>query len=110
MHPVRSIDLERLPEIRAALAHWVSVARERFHLEEVYLYGSFARGNPHEGSDIDLILIGPFTGKLSYRIESVLLTTDLPIQPLCYTRAVWQAMIEAKNPLALEVMRTSRTL
>ncbi len=110
MHTVRSIDLDRLPEIRAALSEWVRFARERFRLEEVYLYGSFGRGNPHEGSDIDLILVGPFTGKLPYRIEAVLLTTDLPIQPLCYTRAEWEAMIAAKNPLALEVVKTGQAL
>ncbi|MGH9363333.1 MAG: nucleotidyltransferase domain-containing protein [Thermoanaerobaculia bacterium] len=99
-----------MPEIRAALSDWVTTARRRFHLEEVHLFGSFARGNPHEGSDIDLVLIGPFTGKLPYRIESVLLTTDLPIQPLCYTRDEWQAMVAAGNPLALEVLRGGRTL
>jgi len=110
MHSIRSIDLERLPEIRAALSEWARKAREDLHLVEVLLYGSFARGDPHEGSDIDLVLIGPFSGKLPQRIERVLGTTDLPIQPLCYTPEEWAAMLSAGNPLAVEVMRTGRPL
>ena len=110
MHSVRSIDLDRLPEIRAALSDWAQKAREEFRLVEVRLYGSFARGDPHEGSDIDLVLIGPFTGKFPERIERVLGTTDLPIQPLCYTQEEWAAMVAAGNSLAVEVMRTGRPL
>ncbi|MBI2899918.1 MAG: nucleotidyltransferase domain-containing protein [Planctomycetes bacterium] len=106
MHPVRSIDLECLPELRDALTSWLDRARATFRLDRAYLFGSFARGNPHEGSDIDLVLIGPFRGKMPYRITSVLLTTDLPVQPLCYTPEEWEAMVREGNPLALEVMRT----
>jgi len=81
-----------------------------FRLAEVRLYGSFARGDPHEGSDIDLVLIGPFSGKFPERIERVLETTDLPIQPLCYTPEEWAAMVAAGNPLAVEVMGTGKLL
>lgn len=110
MHTVRSIDIERLPEIREALTQWLKEAAQEFRLEGAYLYGSFARGNPHEGSDIDLVLIGPFTGKLPYRIASVLGTTDLPIQPLCYRREEWQAMLDGDNSLAIEVARTGKVV
>jgi hypothetical protein len=110
MHPLRSIDLERLPEIRRALREWLRRARVDFTLDEVYLYGSFARGDAHEGSDIDLVLIDPFTGKLPDRIARVLATTELPIQPLCYTPAEWGAMLDAANPLAIAVMRTGKAL
>jgi hypothetical protein len=79
-------------------------------LDKAYLYGSFARGNPHEGSDIDLILIGPFVGKLPYRILRVLATTDLPIQPLCYTPDEWQGMLQGGNSLAAEVVRTGQVV
>jgi uncharacterized protein len=81
MHPVCSIDLDRLPEVRAALTEWVEQVQKRFQLEAVYLFGSFAAGNPHQGSDIDLVLVGPFTGKLPERIWRVLETTDLPSSP-----------------------------
>ncbi len=107
---MRSIDLERLPEVCRALAAWIETVRQELRLEEVYLHGSFARGKIHEGSDIDVVLIGPFEGKLPYRIARVLGTTDLPIEPLCYTREEWQEMVRAGNSLALEVERTGRRL
>jgi predicted nucleotidyltransferase len=106
MHPIRSIDLDRLPEVRAALTSWLARARERFRLSETYVYGSFARGRPHEGSDIDLVLIGPFRGKMPYRIAEVLGTTDLPVQPLCFTPEEWKTMAAEGNPLAAEVLRS----
>lgn len=104
MHPIRRIDLDRLPELREALTAWLAHARKVFRLEKVCLFGSFARGTPHEGSDIDLVLIGPFEGKLPYRIAEVLMTTDLPIEPLCYTPQEWQTMVDEGNSLALEVL------
>jgi predicted nucleotidyltransferase len=110
MHTVRSIDLDHLPELRDSLSRWVEWARTELKLEEVHVYGSFARGDLHEGSDIDLILVGPFSGKLPYRIAAVLGTTDLPLQPLCYTPEEWRTLREAQNPLALEVLRTGRRL
>jgi hypothetical protein len=105
-----ALDLDRLPEIRDALTAWLRTARREFALEEVYLYGSFARGSPHEGSDIDLVLVGPFSGKLPYRIAAVLATTDLPIEPLCYTRDEWEGMVAGGNPFAAEVVRTGKRL
>lgn len=110
MDPIRRIDLDRLPELREALTAWLAHARKAFRLEKVYLFGSFARGTPHEDSDIDLVLIGPFEGKMPYRITSVLMTTELPIEPLCYTPQEWQAMIDEEKPFALEVLRSYSNL
>lgn len=110
MPTVRSIDLDRLPEIRRALDAWLREVFRRFGLRRAYLYGSFARGCPHEGSDIDLVLIGPFRGKMPYRVIDVLGTTDLPVQPLCYTPEEWDRMVESANPLAMEVLASGREI
>jgi len=32
-------------------------------IKEVYLFGSFAKGEVHEASDIDLIIVGDFKEK-----------------------------------------------
>lgn len=35
-----------------------------FNIEEIFLYGSYAKGNAHEWSDVDIALISPdLTGK-----------------------------------------------
>ncbi|MCX7918562.1 MAG: nucleotidyltransferase domain-containing protein [bacterium] len=57
----------------------------KYSIHRIYLFGSFARNQLHEGSDIDLIIVGDFQGKMFERIATVLQLTDLPIEPLVYT-------------------------
>lgn len=73
-------------------------------IKRVLVYGSFARRELHEGSDIDIIIIGGFKGKMHERILDVLRETDLPIEPLCYTENEFQKMLENKNPLIMEAL------
>jgi len=78
----------------------------------VYLFGSFATGNIHEGSDIDLVLVGQFKERFQERIFRVLELNDenLPIEPLCYRPDELEAMIQEGNPFVLEVLKTGREL
>jgi len=62
----------------------------RLRPRRILVFGSVARGDVHEGSDIDLILIGDFSGSRRDRIDLVLeVVWDLGIrrgvEPLVYT-------------------------
>lgn len=51
------------------------------------LYGSFARGDNHADSDVDLVVVSPrFDGNQSWRDKEILwettITTDNPIKPI----------------------------
>ena len=72
--------------------------KETLPVTEVYLYGSVARGEVHEGSDIDLIIVGDFKERMFERIGKVLELTDLPIEPLVYTEEEWKALKGESNP------------
>lgn len=50
----------RYPVHRIAdkLLPYLQVLVERFHPEQVILFGSYAYGNPDENSDVDLLVIG----------------------------------------------------
>jgi uncharacterized protein len=61
-------------------------------------YGSFARGDVHEGSDVDLIVVGDFRERFHERPGSVRELTDLPVEALCYTPDEFAAMVESGNP------------
>jgi predicted nucleotidyltransferase len=74
----------------------------------VYLYGSFARGDFHEGSDIDLIIVGEFKGKMPQRIGTILDLTSLPVEPLVYTEAEFEQMKD--RPFLKEVLATAKEL
>lgn len=103
MHKLRRIDLERSEEIFEKLRELASVLKSRYGAKKVYLYGSFARREFHEGSDIDLIVVGDFGGKMWHRIQKVLDLTDLPVEPLVYTEAEFEEIKDRpffKNVLA----------
>lgn len=80
--------------------------KNTFPIEKIYLYGSFARGEIHEGSDIDLPIIGDFRERFFERIGLILGLTGLPIEPLVYIREELQQPRTSQNPFIEEILRT----
>ena len=58
-------------------------------VDKLLFFGSFAKGNPHRWSDIDLIIVSQkFKGKKSYKRARKLYdywSLDYPVDFLCYT-------------------------
>ncbi len=104
------IDLEDREGIHKELLRFVEVLKQKLPVSQVYLFGSFAHGKVHEGSDIDLVIIGDFQERLFARIEQVLQLTDLPIEPLVYTPAEFEEMVKNANPFLLHVLQEGRKL
>jgi len=92
------------PDLMAALRSFAVDVRSRFRVDRIVLFGSAARGSMHEGSDIDLIVIGDFSERFHRRIAALLDLTDLPVEPLCYTPAEFERLVEEKNPFILEAL------
>lgn len=99
------VNIERREEILEALRNFVKELKEGLPVQEVFLYGSFATGAIHEGSDIDLVVVGDFKERFFQRIGRILEITDLPIEPLVYTPEEFKAMQEAKNPYIMGVLK-----
>jgi len=64
--------------------------KEEYNAESVILYGSYARGEATEDSDVDLFIIAPTKERFFERMATVLrLTRDLhnklPLQPIVLT-------------------------
>lgn len=91
-------------DLEDRLVGFLRKIKPRFEIKRVLVFGSFARRELHEGSDIDIIIIGGFKGRMHERILAVLRETDLPIEPFCYTESEFQKMLENKNPLIMEVL------
>ena len=104
------IDLEDREGIQRELLRFVGVLKERLPVSKVYLFGSFAHNRVHEGSDIDLIIVGDFQERLFTRIERILELTDLPIEPLVYTPAEFDDMIKNENLFLLRALREGKEL
>ena len=112
MSVVRRVDLDRREELHRKLQRFVARLKAELPVERVYLFGSFARGDIHEGSDIDLIIVGDFSERFHERIYRVLLLDDqnLPIAPLCYRPEEIEQMQGEGNPFIEEALATAKPL
>jgi len=109
MFKVCNIDIEHREEVDKKLRKFVQKLKKRFSLQEIYLYGSWARGEVHEGSDIDLMIVGNFPGRMFQRIGEVLKLTDLPIEPLVYTPQEFERL-KINNAFIQSIVRTGKKL
>ena len=67
--------------------------------KQIWLYGSFARGDFHQGSDLDLIIIKDTAKKFPDRIEEVLqhVPGGIAVEPMIYTPRELESMISERN-------------
>lgn len=108
MHRACGFDLQcRETSARRVMEQVRDLAREirsRRRVSAVILYGSFARGDFHEGSDVDLIVVGDFPERHHKRAAAILDLTDLPVEPLCYTDEEFADLIREENPFVLQAL------
>lgn len=108
MYKLCRINIEDRDKIYEQLDEFARLLRSKHKVKKVYLYGSFARGDFHEGSDIDLIIVGEFEGRMPQRIKKIFDLTSLPIEPLVYTEAEFEQMKE--RTFLKEVLATAKEL
>lgn len=70
------------PEIRKIIFRFVAVlVKKGIQVKKVVLYGSYASGKVHAGSDLDLAIISPVFGKDRFEEGKMLLQTAWRIDP-----------------------------
>ena len=72
--------------------------------EAVYLFGSLARGEQHEGSDIDLLVVADYANRSLELVGEILRRTDLPVEPLVVRPATLERRLRENHPLFTRVM------
>ncbi len=110
MYKLCRVNIEHSKELIEELRKFVKKLKKELPVKEVYLYGSFARGEIHEGSDIDLLIVGEFRERFFDRIGTILDLTELPIEPLVYTAEEFEELKTSVNPFITEVLRTAKRL
>ncbi len=111
MHRGSRTRLEDVPRNLADLgAYCERVVANVPGVEAIYLFGSYARGDPHEGSDLDVAVIARFEERFLDRYLTLkdLDTDGLPIQPLGYTPEEFRAMRASGNAFAEEIVRSRK--
>lgn len=109
MCELRRIDIKRgeetYREIEDKLKRLVELLERMFNVKLVVAFGSYARKELNEGSDIDLIIVGDFKRRFHERAAEVIGLTDLPIEPLCYTEDEFEKMLNNRNSLVSEALK-----
>lgn len=74
--------------------------------EQIILFGSYARGDVHQGSDVDLIIIKDTESKFLRRMDDILDLWDMdyPVEFFVYTPAEFEQMKREKRDFILTVI------
>lgn len=84
--------------------------KREYHAERVILYGSVARGEATEHSDIDLLVVAPTTEKFYLRMASALglvrdLSRGLALSPIVLTPEEFEQHLKSHNAFVEEINR-----
>ena len=108
MHKLCRIDIEKREEVYQELETFVKRVRSLYTIYHVYLFGSAAENALHEGSDIDVIIVGDFKERFFQRIANMLAITSLPVEPLVYTKEEFEEM--KQEPFIQEILKNAQEL
>ncbi len=86
-----------------------------YHAEKVILYGSAARGEATEHSDIDLLVVAPTMEKFYLRMASALglvrdLSRGLPLSPIVLTPEEYERHLKSYNAFLEEIVQEGISL
>ncbi|MBI4318845.1 MAG: nucleotidyltransferase domain-containing protein [Chloroflexi bacterium] len=83
-----------------------------YNPEKVIVFGSYARGDVHEGSDLDLIIVKETHERFTDRIGTVLRACDfdVAVEPLVYTPAELQRMVDRGSDFILTALKEGRVV
>ncbi len=92
-------------DIRKIVSEYIAVLQEKYDIEAVYIFGSYAKGTQNEDSDIDVAIISnDFSDRIDDMIELLMLKTDidLRIEPHPFSKGDF----DDDNPFVKEIKST----
>jgi uncharacterized protein len=99
--------VENIDQIKSVIVRFLeNLKNQKIFIEKAYLYGSYAKGNATEHSDIDIALISKdfigdrFDDRLT--IAPAIIRTDSRLEPLPYRPEDFKT----NDPLVVEILST----
>ena len=107
-----NIDIGRSQDVFKRIEKYKNKVVQKLKPKKIILFGSLARGDFHEGSDVDIIVIADWTQDFLDRIKTLLGIDHfgLPVQPLGYTEEEMKEMLHQGNRFIAEVMATGKVI
>lgn len=113
MRKLCRIDISRGQEVFERVERYTARLVKAFNPDAVILFGSVAKGDINEGSDVDLVVIADFQAHFLDRIKQLLDLNDdpaLPLEPVGYTPEEFQRMRNEGNRFIQEVLENGKIL
>ena len=110
MSVVRSLDPRRREDLLRDLRSLARRLRDELGVEAVYVFGSFARNEEHNNSDLNLLVVGDVPGRVFERIGEVLRRTPLPVEPIVIRRGDLERRLAAGHPFYTRILREAQRL
>lgn len=101
--------MDKVSTIKVLQDYLKAIPRDRFDLSKAYLFGSYARNNQHENSDIDLALVirnlsDPFLAQVE--LMKLRRKFDYRIEPHPFN----ESDFSIQDPLVFEILKYGQEL
>lgn len=98
------------------LKHYISTITSSFNVDKIILFGSFANGNPHEYSDIDIAVISSELDADKSQFENIRTIKektkliDPGLQLLAYPTEVFEKELGVERLFIKEIKKTGKII
>jgi len=113
VYKLRRVDIERSQEIFSKIKRYKGIIIQKLRPDLIMLFGSFARRDFNEGSDVDLLVVADFRENFLDRIKLLLELNNelkLPLEPVGYTIEEFSEMLKKGNRFILRILEEGEIL
>jgi predicted nucleotidyltransferase len=84
----------------------------QYRPKKIIVFGSYARGDVHQGSDLDLVIIKNTKDKFLRRMDRIIDLCDgeITVEPLIYTEAEFKKMLNEGNDFLETVSKEGKVV
>lgn len=93
-------------DIESKIHLFIQLASKRIKIDQVYVFGSSARGKRHEWSDIDVAIVSPDFSGDSFEDSKLLFDFILQVDRSIEVHPFHPDDFNAANPFAKEIMES----
>ncbi len=101
--------MDKESAIKLSIDYLIKVSKSDIDISEAWLFGSFARGNNHENSDIDLAIVLSKNNK-SFETEVELMTLRTGEETLIEPHAFNKDEFELNSPIVYQILKSGLRL